>query len=171
MIKFSRPSNIRFQTTLRACKWHNWHKVDSTNISRKNDLALQKEQALKFVSTKDELTDWFTTCSGKTTMKTKPVITSDNLTWYRALHFGPPVAANQRELALLVALHPCPLRHTPFHHSFFCFCLWVFKDINSKMISFYYISSWPPKEGHSVHLSPNCTKCIGRLQLSLKPSP
>lgn len=26
IIKYSRPSNIRFKSTLRACKWHNWHK-------------------------------------------------------------------------------------------------------------------------------------------------
>lgn len=33
------------------------------------------------------------------------------------------------------------------------------------------MSSWPPKAGPAAQLSPNPTKCIGRLQLSLKPSP
>lgn len=145
--------------------------VNSTDISRKNDLALPKDKDLEVFEYKRLAESLIYHVVRQNYKENKPSDHLRYLTWYTALHFGPPVAANQRELALLVALHPCPLRHTPFHHSFFCFCLWVFKDINSKMISFYYMSSWPPKEGHSVHFSPNCTKCIGRLQLSLKPSP
>lgn len=73
IIKFSRPSNIRFENMLRACKWHNWHKW-APLISAEKMISHFQKKSLKFLSTKDEPSHYFTTCCGKTTTKTKWVL-------------------------------------------------------------------------------------------------
>lgn len=53
----------------------------------------------------------------------------------------------------------------------FCVCLELSKDISNKMISVYYRAWWPSKMANAAQWFPDCTKRIGKLQLSLKPSP
>lgn len=94
IIKFSRPSNIRFESTLRACKRHNWHKWTPL-IAEKRISRVQKNKPLKFLSTKDQPSHDFTTRPGRTTRKTKeqpPGITLPDIEHSTLVH--PPLPTN-----------------------------------------------------------------------------